>query len=604
MRKATFYLALFAGCLAEYSRNIYVWDGVSLSHDFFFMTGRGDYISWLASEPFQLTLDNVTYPLNTQYSFFFTLPGKYSYSLNQTATGIIHASSPQFFNNMTFEYDLQVNDIIRLNESEFIPPYIVPEFHISPITSPVVTFFDGVFDCLFVLPGRYVVRSMKTQIDYTFHVEDPDPSPDHMNFIWPQTNLQLVRIFPNLVRFYATEDRQLNVRVSRLVGGMPGSEVWVSPDLHRIGDTVAFQFEPGRYRASCDYDTSFNFDFMVMFKDSINHAFSWDGISTRREFHIMTGDTISWFHGSFLGSMALTVDNMTFPLSTEYSNTFDTPGQYSYTLSSGNQTASGLIDVKIARHFNNMTFEYDLQVNDIIRLTEGLNLFVYDFSSSGYISTLQPARQYSYTSVGYLVDLIFVVPGRYHSATSSNAPIYYFNVADPDPSVDHFNLEWPKSESANARLPELPAGVVRFYATEDRQLNVRVSRLVGGMPGSEVWVSPDLHRIGDTVAFQFEPGRYRASCDYDTSFNFDFMVAYPNSKHAMIPKSLVYVAEMSLFMIGLLGLGHFLLDQKPHDSKVLSLSLPPGDGGDEITAFAVDRSNERSEGHFSSHPVR
>jgi hypothetical protein len=101
---------------------------------------------------------------------------------------------------------------------------------------------------------------------------------------------------------------------------------------------------------------------------------------------------------------------------------------------------------------------------------------------------------------------------------------------------------------------------------------------------------------------------YVARCDSDGSFSYGFKVESMDpygsgsglKKLAPMSKDVIHAAKISLFMIGVLGLGHFLMDQLDSKEKIdrKDTSPPPlpppteGGGGGDITSYALARAKK------------
>jgi plastocyanin len=323
---------------------------------------------------------------------------------------------------------------------------------------------------------------------------------------------------------------------------------------------------------------------------SITEVIEWDGTTVPDEIHIIPGDTVFW-KGSFSGAFGFALGETPFELSSNYTFTFDEPGSFPYGLATVENSLSGLVVVSPAQIFDNMILEYHLQINDVVRWQwegdePGLPSFFYGFCSHPGYSQMREGA----------FDFAFLIPGQY--GWFHNSQVYKFEVQDLDPSP-HLNVAW--GPNGNQYVQTVEAGsVIRFYATEDRRTNVHVYQQTE-MGEQSVWVSADLESIGDSAPYGFAPGMYIARSDYDMNYTFAFN-AVSNQHHSgsgsqvMVPKTLVYAAELSLFMIGLLGLGHFLIDHiGPNENqKDRKDPTPPGgEGGGDITSYALARAQER-----------
>jgi hypothetical protein len=327
----------------------------------------------------------------------------------------------------------------------------------------------------------------------------------------------------------------------------------------------------------------------------------WDGISSIPEIFIIPGDTITWTlnisqsSGPFVFALGETAS----PGGTSHTETFNYPGEYYYGLATSANSTGGKVTVNSAVLFNESITEYHLQLNTVVR-----------WQWAGYQPPLPPPDNRGYFQMrDGAFDRNWMIPGDYE--WFSGIENYTFHVQDPDPSPSHVNVVW-ESNGETYRSDPIPAGwVIRFYSTENRQLNVHVYQQT---PSGEqsVWISPDLHKIGDSVVYGFGPGMYIALCDYDDSFSYGFKVESMGpsgggsgsgsglKKLVPLSKDVIYAAEISLFMIGVLGLGHFLMDQfDSKDKKDRKDTSPPplpppteGGGGGDITSYALARAKK------------
>jgi hypothetical protein len=328
----------------------------------------------------------------------------------------------------------------------------------------------------------------------------------------------------------------------------------------------------------------------------------WDGISSIPDIFIIPGDTITWTlnisqsSGPFVFALGETAS----PGGTSHTETFNYPGEYYYGLATSANSTGGKVTVNSAVLFNESITEYHLQLNTVVR-----------WQWTGYQPPLPPPDNRGYFQMrDGAFDRNWMIPGDYE--WFSGIENYTFHVQDPDPSPSHVNVVW-ESNGETYRNDSLPAGwAIRFYSTENRQLNVHVYQQTPTGQQS-VWISPDLHKRGDSVVYGFGPGMYIALCDYDDSFSYGFKVESMGpsgggsgsgsglKKLAPLSKDVIYAAEISLFMIGVLGLGHFLMDQfdskdKKDHKDTSPPPLPPpteGGGGGDITSYAVARAKER-----------
>jgi hypothetical protein len=318
---------------------------------------------------------------------------------------------------------------------------------------------------------------------------------------------------------------------------------------------------------------------------SITEVIIWDGISPVTDISIIPGDTVYWTL-SVDGMFGFALGETAFPLSDQYTQTFNIPGEYYYGLATSSNSVGGKVTVNSAQIFDESITTYSLQLNNTIRWQWGGEQPALPLSFSGYSPGSSQMREGAY-------DYTFLIPGSHHWFDEVKGSYYIFYVQDPDLSPYHANVIW----FARTTLEIIPAGwYLRFYSAENRQLNVHVYKLTKSGEQS-VWISPDLYKVGDSVVYGFGPGMYIARCDYDNAFSYHFRVESPKSDSdnlSPFAKTVVLVSEISLFMIGVFGLGNFLMDQFDSEAKSVKKVHVPlvGDVGD-ITSYALARAKER-----------
>jgi hypothetical protein len=319
---------------------------------------------------------------------------------------------------------------------------------------------------------------------------------------------------------------------------------------------------------------------------SITELITWDGISPVPDISIIPGDTVTWTL-SVDGMFGFALGETAFPLSNQYTQTFNMPGEYYYGLATSSNSAGGKVTVSSAQIFDESIATYSLQLNNTIRWQWEGEQPALPLSFSGYSPGSSQMREGAY-------DYTFLIPGSHYWFHEGKGYYYLFNVQDPDLYPYHANVVW----LARRTLEIFPAGwYLRFYSPENRLLNVHVYKQTKSGEQS-VWISPDLHKVGDSVVYGFGPGMYIARCDYDDAFSYHFRVESPKSESnnlSPLAKTVVLASEISLFMIGVFGLGNFLIDQFDSVAKPVKKVHVPlvGDVGD-ITSYALARAKERT----------
>lgn len=310
-----------------------------------------------------------------------------------------------------------------------------------------------------------------------------------------------------------------------------------------------------------------------------------------------------------------------------YYHTYPWQGDYHFTITDSlGRLGYGKVAVKYPAYYNSSIHSYYINVGDFIRWKWPHMEAPPPFPSSVYGSYTAPHK--NRTGDGFY-DLHFPVPGWF-SWYSPTWEYYSVNVYDTNPvPFNHSNIYWGMSYSVYSSYMEGTSLV--FYNYEGIPHNVRIIDI---STDQTVWVSQDTYHAGDyAVLSGLAPGDYFAKCDYHSPYPYhsfkiesrsngnpptdppsynpgptDPPSTYPgptdppSRRHhddddkrikAGIPKSVVYVAELTLFMVGVLGLGTFILDKidKDDDNKplhnILSVDNP-------ITVDALNGVKERS----------
>jgi hypothetical protein len=329
----------------------------------------------------------------------------------------------------------------------------------------------------------------------------------------------------------------------------------------------------------------------------------WDGVNTLPQVNILVGDTVVWTAAPSLSeTFSFYLDNVWFPTNTTYSYTFTKPGKVMAFLMHVNYVTT-YVNVKIPHFFDPSITEYHLNRTDIIRWEwdetqpELPTMFEGTYGHPGF------SRMTDFT-----YDYLFTFPGVY--SWVMNMQVYTFYIPDPYPPLNQINIPWgPEVGDLVVQIHSnyIP---IRFYSTQNGAASIQINEIVeNGIEESYKSTSyPFENNYWYDMYFQRE-GLYiaRSKNENETMtvmFNFTIPSSPPNhhhsndNKHSTIPKSLIFVAEMSLFMIGALGLGHYLVSQL--DTKHRSLSVPLSDsqseadeGEDGITSYALSRAEER-----------
>jgi plastocyanin len=330
---------------------------------------------------------------------------------------------------------------------------------------------------------------------------------------------------------------------------------------------------------------------------AVNFDVVWDGGNNLPEVTILVGDTVIWSRedsAPFVFSGTEFTATLTDGV---YSYSFMMPGDYYYGVATEGGSAGGVVKVKEGHFFDEIIDYYHLKIGDILRWSwEGStpNLPT-DFD--GFC----PHPGVSHSGPNHF-DYTFLIPGEYRWFANADQQ-YKFEVESHD-TGKHLNINW---NSYTNYWSQFEVGtLLRFYVTDEKKHNVRV---VGANedgspmdPNTALWVSEDFEHAGESVYYAPMPGLYYATSDYDPDVMFGFEVYYPKDKKEnkkILPKSVVYVAEVSLFMIGLLGLGNMIMDQfdkkdkKDKKDSPAPPPPPPSDEGGDITAYALQRAQQR-----------
>jgi plastocyanin len=328
----------------------------------------------------------------------------------------------------------------------------------------------------------------------------------------------------------------------------------------------------------------------------------WDGKSSTLplpDLTIFQGDTVMWSRsdsGPFYFYSEITPSES--QSGTNYSYTFETTGSFYYTMYSyvGDYTsASGVVQVKEPLYFDQSTTNYQLKKGDMIRWSwEGStpdlpSEFIGFCSHPGYNHT--GSNSFDYT---------FLVPGQYDWVNSINQ--YHFDIEDTI-DMKHVNIPW-NSEFATGDFLAIPYGmVIIFYFTEQKIHNVRLMSLDESFqPVETIFLSQDGDRGKEIYYYPYPElrGYYVALSDYDPDMRYYFYIQDPPQSNESgkslwhIPKSLVYAAELSLFVFGALGVGNLLMDRYGKDVKKPKVDIPSVGGvGGDITDYALHRSENR-----------
>jgi plastocyanin len=321
----------------------------------------------------------------------------------------------------------------------------------------------------------------------------------------------------------------------------------------------------------------------------------WDGGDTLPETTILVGDSVIWTRQDS-GPFILSGSDFTATMDGgAYSYTFMVPGDYFYAVATGGgDSAGGVVKVKEARYFDQAVDYYHLKIGDILRWSWEGETPELPTDFNGFC----PHPGISNTGPNHL-DWTFLIPGEYSWYDNIDHE-YKINVEDQF-TEKHLNIPW-NSDFVYGTTFEV-GYVLRFYVTDAQKHNVRVVHAnEDGSPmdpNTALWVSDDIEHPGESVYYVPNPGSYVATSDYDTNTMMSFIVNYPPPKDdkkegGILPKSVVYVAEVSLFMIGLLGLGNMIRDQfDMGDKKDKKDDSPPGGDGGGVTDYALHRSKQR-----------
>jgi plastocyanin len=248
---------------------------------------------------------------------------------------------------------------------------------------------------------------------------------------------------------------------------------------------------------------------------SITEVIEWNGVTSPSNIFLIPGDTVTWSLSSTSGGglFGFALEGKIFSLLSSHNQTFDTPGEYYYHLTTTEHSVRGKVTVNSAQIFDETITTYELQLGQTVRWQLKDEQSILPLSSLGSPSGSSRIRNRTY-------DHTFLIPGSYDWFDEKRGQQYYFSVQDPDPSLSHVNIIWhPKGTTSTSIYP---AGwSLRFYSSEDRRLNVHVYQQTQTGEQS-VWISADLHQGGDSVVYFPDPGMYIARCDYDDTVSYHF----------------------------------------------------------------------------------
>lgn len=327
---------------------------------------------------------------------------------------------------------------------------------------------------------------------------------------------------------------------------------------------------------------------LLKYTFSAHFNVEWDGENSPIDLHIVTGDDVTWSSSIPPPFMLTSAEFSPSFMNGTFSFTFNMQGEYPYVVSSSNSSNEGVVKVKDAIFFDKMNYHYDLKVGDVIRWQWVGPQPDLPYSFGGFC----PEPGYPLNGMEHY-DYYFMVPGKY--SWWHNMSEYHFCVEDPD-AGNHLNLDWNSYASYHVDIEE--GVLLRFYNTDNRKHNVRILGQDNmGMPdwSMVLWISPDIYAKGESIANTFPPGHYFAMSDYDPNITVTINIMprpqdHKDKGHGMIPKAAVHALEISLFMLGVIGLGNFIFDKV--GSSKNDKHEDPVPGGD-MSTYALDRSKER-----------
>lgn len=300
---------------------------------------------------------------------------------------------------------------------------------------------------------------------------------------------------------------------------------------------------------------------------------------------VAPGDTVN-FTATYLpfsiSSPDFNVDDVS-----SYMHTYKSLGSYPFSISDSAMSDSGIVAVRIPEIYDSSNFYYYLNPGDFLRWQWNASETLPTYPTYFYGQNSNPGMSRSGSTY---YDYIFALPGYYYWYTYNSSELvynyYYVWVYDPF-SSDHQNVKWGSNMDSYHIYNDMSKMLV-FYASDGNKQNVRIYNSKNRV----VWVSNDLSLPGDHDSVVLPPGTYYATSDYNTMV---YATIYCSDKKEddnngltrFLPKSVIRAAEISLFIMGVIGLTDVALDfARTNTPKV------PNPMGDQISINALNGAEE------------